>query len=501
MESQTSKEVKESKRSHGTGISGVGCGYFVCQRCHARLEIEKQDDSATTLKQKVVQDSTSVPGPNESKNKAQAVYGDARNTSAEESFILLSSSQHQRPEQSLSDFKHMNLYGQRGQQSFEGSRLHQNPSSPRTVEDSFVDVTGSTASGDSNHAPGKRMPDISNEKAETLASIFEIASERTKIDQPLCSECSTLLLHEMEQQIEEAESDCLAYEQALQRLAKEQDVLPMPEEEFQKEIQSAMEEERKEMDKMRKLEEQLQLCQEEQKELENSARELDSLETRYWKDFNNYKLQLNAYMDEKDALINKIESACAQLELLKRTNIYNDAFHIWHDGPFGTINSFRLGRTSDTHIEWDEINAAWGQAVLLLHTMARSCDFEFSKFKLLPMGSYPRISDSRNTYELYGPVTQFLRANYDKAMVCFLTCVQEFAIYAQNYDIEKNTKPAFELPYKIEGDKICGHTVRLRFNGLDKWTKALKYMLANLKVTLVWLTSSGPLAKKKVDSG
>ena len=34
----------------------------------------------------------------------------------------------------------------------------------------------------------------------------------------------------------------------------------------------------------------------------------------------------------------------AQLELLKRTNVLNDAFPIWHDEEFGTINNFRLGR-------------------------------------------------------------------------------------------------------------------------------------------------------------
>eukprot|EP00967_Tisochrysis_lutea_P042920 scaffold51711_cov22-Tisochrysis_lutea.AAC.1 len=42
-----------------------------------------------------------------------------------------------------------------------------------------------------------------------------------------------------------------------------------------------------------------------------------------------------------------------------------------HDGPFGTISGFRLGRTPEAPVEWDEINAAWGQAVLLLHTMAQ----------------------------------------------------------------------------------------------------------------------------------
>ena len=49
----------------------------------------------------------------------------------------------------------------------------------------------------------------------------------------------------------------------------------------------------------------------------------------------------------------------------------NEVFHINCDGVFGLISGFRLGRTSAQPVEWDEINAAWGQAVLLLHTLAQ----------------------------------------------------------------------------------------------------------------------------------
>jgi hypothetical protein len=38
----------------------------------------------------------------------------------------------------------------------------------------------------------------------------------------------------------------------------------------------------------------------------------------------------------------------------------------------------RLGRTPEIPVEWEEINAAWGQAVLLLHTMAQSCQLNFT---------------------------------------------------------------------------------------------------------------------------
>jgi beclin len=67
----------------------------------------------------------------------------------------------------------------------------------------------------------------------------------------------------------------------------------------------------------------------------------------------------------------QIEVADAQLEALRRTSVWNDVFHIWHTNAFGTIGGFRLGRTAAEPVPWEEINAAWGHAVLLLHTLAQ----------------------------------------------------------------------------------------------------------------------------------
>ncbi|KAI3965513.1 hypothetical protein MKW92_016591, partial [Papaver armeniacum] len=75
--------------------------------------------------------------------------------------------------------------------------------------------------------------------------------------------------------------------------------------------------------------------------------------------------------EERDSILAKIEFSQAYLESLKRTNVFNDAFLISHEGEFGTINNFRLGRLPKIPVEWDELNAVWGQACLLLHTMAQ----------------------------------------------------------------------------------------------------------------------------------
>jgi hypothetical protein len=55
---------------------------------------------------------------------------------------------------------------------------------------------------------------------------------------------------------------------------------------------------------------------------------------------------------------------------------------------FGTISGFRLGRHRED-VKWSEVNAAWGQAVLLLDMMTRMYpDFKWQQGVLKPMASH-----------------------------------------------------------------------------------------------------------------
>lgn len=148
----------------------------------------------------------------------------------------------------------------------------------------------------------------------------------------------------------------------------------------------------------------------------------------------------------------------AQLDLLRRTHVFNEAFHIWHDGPFGTISGFRLGRTAAQPVEWEEINAALGQACLLLSTMAQVARITFASHTLLPMGSTPRVRDGGRggTYDLFGPVNplNLLAAQrFDKAQVGFLACLAEFAAFAAARDAAAGVAEPFRLPYALDADK------------------------------------------------
>ena len=63
-----------------------------------------------------------------------------------------------------------------------------------------------------------------------------------------------------------------------------------------------------------------------------------------------YLKNICTIQEERDAVFAKIEVSQVHLELLKRTNVLNDAFHISHDGVIGTINNFRLGRLSNVEV-------------------------------------------------------------------------------------------------------------------------------------------------------
>lgn len=326
-----------------------------------------------------------------------------------------------------------------------------------------------------------------------LKRAFDIASTQTQIEQPLCLECMRVLSDKLDKEVEDVNRDIQAYEACLQRLEGEaRNVLS--EADFLKEKLKIEEEERKLEAAIEETEKQCAVVTAELTELELKSSRFKELEERYWHEFNNFQFQLISHQEERDAILAKTEVSQAHLELLKKTNVLNDAFPIWYDGEFGTINNFRLGRLPKIPVEWDEINAAWGQACLLLHTMAQHFRPKFQyRIKILPMGSYPRIMDTNNnTYELFGPVNLFWSTRYDKAMTLFLTCVKEFADFANSKDRENNIRldKCFKLPYKIDNDKVESYSITQSFNKQENWTKALKYTLCNLKWVLYWFVGN-----------
>ena len=146
-------------------------------------------------------------------------------------------------------------------------------------------------------------------------------------------------------------------------------------------------------------------------------------------------------------------------------------------------------------MDWAEINAAWGQTLLLLATIAEKLEFNFDGYRLRPMGSTSRIekldppvsassTEPRVTsLELFSsgdlPIGRmFTHRKFDMAMVAFLECLRQLGEHVEQRD------PTLKLPYKIVKDKIGESCIRLAFNQDEAWTRACKYTLTCVKFLL-----------------
>ena len=65
---------------------------------------------------------------------------------------------------------------------------------------------------------------------------------------------------------------------------------------------------------------------------------------RFWRSYNDHLLAAEQQTSQLASLRAAYAAGLMTLEKLERTNVYNDAFCIGHDGVFGTINGLRLGR-------------------------------------------------------------------------------------------------------------------------------------------------------------
>ena len=207
--------------------------------------------------------------------------------------------------------------------------------------------------------------------------------------------------------------------------------------------------------------------------------------------------QLSAEKERLHALEAESLRLSSALERSMQINVLNDAFYIWFAGPFATINNFRLGTLPSHPVDWTEINAAFGQAALVVHTVALKCDFEFKEYNIRPQGSFAklvRVGDTSKTLlNLYtdGTFSLFPKKNFNAALIGFLHCVNELGEHIMSRD------PTLQLPYMIDikNNTICGNSILLNISDEMGWTRTLKHLLANIKWIIAWA------AKHYFDSG
>ena len=203
-----------------------------------------------------------------------------------------------------------------------------------------------------------------------------------------------------------------------------------------------------------------------------------------------------------------------RLELAQKWNVTNDCFYIWHRGPFGVINGLRLGSEiaaipadqDDTAVPatapaanatitvpWAEINSALGLVVLLLSTLMNKphSGFRF-KNEIVAMGSTSKIGLRRGAavtyYDLFTDDNFhfFGKRNFNIALTGLVRCVAEAEETVQDRD------RTIALPYAIDasphGEMTIGGLPIAYGPGGEQWTRAMKYLLTDLKWLVAYTT-------------
>ncbi|KAG3114439.1 hypothetical protein PI124_g6372 [Phytophthora idaei] len=308
---------------------------------------------------------------------------------------------------------------------------------------------------------------------------------------PTCHDCEATVLDRFTQALDELEDDRNQYERFLTEFAYEERAsarifsengdYDADEWQDDPELRALEEEERRLKAELEAIEDETVQVTAKRRELWSTGMDLEQLVHGTFAEGAFLQHLLGLSRDERQSVSVFAVHASDMLRRLQRYNVCNDVFHIWHDGLFGTINGLRLGRLPSKPVEWVEINAALGQAVLLLATIADRANFEFSRNRLVPRGSFSRVVNMYGKeYSLYSDGGMFRRRGFNQAMILFLECVEDAGRRAMKEE------PSLKFPYKVERGKIGGLPISLGND--EQWTRALKYMLTHLKWLLAWIS-------------
>ncbi|KAH6609359.1 hypothetical protein Trco_002705 [Trichoderma cornu-damae] len=358
----------------------------------------------------------------------------------------------------------------------------------------------------SSGAPEDETPTNKGDDVDKINRLFEILSARSDIDHPVCVDCTELLVEGLQKKLDAASKERDAYIQHLKDVQSSH-----PSEEDVKAWKEALVKAEKDktaaMDELKRLEAEKDALDDEIWALEEESRQLDKEEEKFWRERNAFATKMAEFQAERDSINAKYNNDSQLLEKLQRSNVYNDTFCISHDGSFATINGLRLGRLSNKPVDWPEVNAAWGHALLLLVTVADKLGYKFQGYEPLPLGSTSKIiryeasnpassrlggrpmhaPPKKQVLELYSSGDMplgltFMHRKFDTAMVGFLELVRQLGVFVQQQT--ESTGVPLTLPYKIEGDKIGDTSIKLGIAQDDGWTKACKLTLTCCKFLL-----------------
>lgn len=397
---------------------------------------------------------------------------------------------------------------------------------------------GTKPKSERNGMVGGNREESMSDRVTKNERLFAFLSSHSDIDHPICTECTSLLLQQFTARLGSATRERDAYAGFLKALQQTADANGLEDEaQAKRELEDLVKQDEDAFAELLELEAEKAALEGELADLEEDGHQLDLEEQAFWASRNAHEKEIYDLNVELQSLQQKYEHDQQQLDKLQRTNVYNDTFCIGHDGLFATINGLRLGRLPGQAVEWAEINAAWGQTLLLLATVAERLGCVFDGYRLKPLGSTsriekleypqqaPNVAHSPNTandarsrapqpkvtpLDLFSSGETaigrvFNHRRFDAGMVAFLDCLGQLGEHVEQKANEQDGRPGPPsnrspnktaaggpvLPYPIEGDKIGGMPIKLGvgFQQDESFTKACKYVLTCCKFLLAFCSN------------
>ena len=467
-----------------------------CQKCRAPLKIDGTLEDLNPASFKILADAAPslVPKSPEAPRSAAAKerrqqYGEASQQAGAPIHKRRLSSGQKGSEKMKPDMSYIMLT----ESQFGPAGLDEKTQSPTKSRLTPTSAVKTTAKTSENAA-------ITSADLEQTMRLFEILSARSDVDHPICMECTELLLERLQKRQAGVTRERDTY---VHFLKQAQENIPTDEEKAKTktDLEDAQRRERQALEELEALEAEKARMEDEIAALDAEAEDLDEEEERFWRDRNAFTAELTAFQEERDSLQNQVAHDSKLLESLQRTNVYNDTFCIGHDGFFGTINGLRLGRLPDHPVDWAEINAAWGQVMLLTAIVADKEKCKLNGWRLHPVGSTSKIEKIEESnqsangskssfFELYSsgdvPLSFGLfHRSFDSGMVAFLDCFRQLGEHVERTSSQVPGGTALKMPYPINKDKIGEVSIKLgNFGQEEQWTKACKYTLTCCKFLL-----------------
>ncbi|EPY50946.1 beclin family protein [Schizosaccharomyces cryophilus OY26] len=458
---------------------------FICQKCHSLLKLkDNYDDELVKLKLFPKNPGLWTPSLTETNEESES---DDETASSVEDY----------PVERLQLYRKALKEGE-----YDFSQTPQTELKTPTL-DSFVVLPASHDGYNENEDernPSTEVNDLFSWKIENYNRIFDLLFAKTKVNHPLCEECAELLVEEMTKTLNSTKAEKNLYSYYSNMLANqdyEDEDISRLEADVQEISGTIKEKEQQLID----LESQEQELQSQFRAITIDCEKVDIEEDEYKKAFNQLQMKESALEKQYDCAKLEFEHNSKKFEKLQKMNVFSDIFYISHysepngEGSIATINGLRLGRLPSQKVSWSEINAAWGMTVLLLDVLAERLDFHSPLYQLKPFGSQSyvlRFDQDPSTgqtkpvrLDLFstGELKIFMNRRFDQGMVAFLDYLHQLGDFCA-----ANT-PSAILPYPIENDRIGSKCIRLAFNQDENWTRALKFVLTNIKFLEAYVSS------------